>query len=62
MFGIPFTGADVCGKYAGAVAAEQDEVCGRWYQLSTFYPFARVNRDKSAGGTEIEPYKLQGDY
>jgi alpha-glucosidase (family GH31 glycosyl hydrolase) len=22
MFGIPFTGADVCGKYAGSVAAE----------------------------------------
>jgi len=62
MFGIPFTGADVCGKYAGSDASQQDETCGRWYQLSTFYPFARVNRDKTMGGTEIEPHKLEGDW
>lgn len=62
MFGIPFTGADVCGKYAGSIASEQDETCARWYQLSTFYPFARTNRDKMDGGTEVEPYKLQGDW
>jgi alpha-glucosidase (family GH31 glycosyl hydrolase) len=31
MFGIPFTGADVCGKYGGDVAADEDEVCARWY-------------------------------
>jgi len=64
MFGIPFTGADVCGKYGatGDAASQQDEVCGRWYQLSTFYPFARTNRDKNHGGTKVEPYDLEGDW
>lgn len=48
MFGIPFTGADVCGAlegYENQTAAEQHEICARWYQLSSFYPMARVNRD-----------------
>jgi len=34
MFGIPFTGADVCGKYGDGVIwnkQQQDEICARWY-------------------------------
>jgi alpha-glucosidase (family GH31 glycosyl hydrolase) len=67
MFGIPMTGADVCGFFENpmnASKAEQQEICGRWYQLSTFYPFARNHRDKDEGrgGFSTEPYNLEGDW
>ena len=42
MFGIPHTGADVCG-YQGV--AKLDEMCFRWIQLSTFYPLDRSNME-----------------
>ena len=61
MFGIPFTGADICGnqKEGDQDEGEQQEICARWYQLSTFYPLARTNRDRgSEGGIKIEPYDL----
>ena len=38
MFGIPFSGAEVCGYYG---TEKDDELCGRWIQLSTFYPLAK---------------------
>lgn len=37
MYGIPLTGATVCGYNGGL----DEELCARWYQLSAFYPFAR---------------------
>lgn len=40
MFGVPHSGADVCG-FLGA--GGDDELCARWIQLATFYPLARVN-------------------
>jgi alpha-glucosidase (family GH31 glycosyl hydrolase) len=42
MFGIPHVGADVCGTFESDLEQEeQEEICGRWMQLATFYPFAR---------------------
>ena len=63
MFGMPFTGADVCGSkwsHENQTTEEQEEICARWYQLSTFYPLARTNRDREEGGIGIEPYELPG--
>ena len=37
MFGVPFSGPDVCGTY-GPV---DEELCARWIQTSAFYPLAR---------------------
>lgn len=47
MFGIPMVGPDTCG-YMGLDG--QDELCARWVQLATFFPFARQNQDDSAKG------------
>lgn len=40
MFGIPHVGADVCGFFG---ELKDDEMCGRWIQLATFYPLARTH-------------------
>lgn len=57
MFGIPFVGPDTCGFFG---ETGQDEICGRWIQLATFYPFARQHRDRDdeRGGGPNEPYNL----
>lgn len=59
MFGIPYTGADICGT----VGKKDDEMCARWYQLAAFYPMAR-NYFKADSDGEIvpdEPFRLTGD-
>jgi len=59
MFGIPMVGPDTCGFFTSS-EADGDEVCGRWIQLATFFPFARQHRDKD--GPANEPYRLKDPY
>lgn len=52
MFGIPMAGPDTCGYYTGDKV--DSELCGRWIQLATFYPFARQHSDN----VETKPWNL----
>lgn len=50
MFGVPVTGADICGFIFDTNA----HLCARWYAIGAFYPFARNHNDKAA--RPQEPY------
>lgn len=50
MFGVPFSGPDVCGTYGDA----DEELCARWIQTSAFYPFARQFTEDAG----IEPHLM----
>lgn len=49
-------GSDVCGFF-GPGDLDQ-ELCARWIQLATFYPFARLHYANDS--TPSEPYRLEG--
>jgi len=46
MFGMPMTGADVCGHYAGSLnTTDQEEICREWLKLAAFQPFEKLDME-----------------
>ena len=41
IFGMPFTGADICGYNKKA----KSDLCTRWYNIGSFYPFMRTSNN-----------------
>ena len=55
MFGIPHVGPDVCGFFGNK---RDDELCGRWTQLATFYPLSRFHYELNSDPNE--PFLMEG--
>ncbi|KAL4493954.1 hypothetical protein ABPG72_021971 [Tetrahymena utriculariae] len=53
MYGIPFNGDDICGLMLDATA----EVCARWQQLGSLYPFSRNHNNNDASSQEPYVFK-----
>jgi len=60
MFGYGMSGVDICGFVSRERV--EPELCARWYQVATFYPFARNSHviDWSNANNYQEPYLFNG--
>ena len=55
MFGIPFSGGSICGMQGATQMQKEDveEVCGAWFQVAAWVPFAYQNINEETITSDI---------